>query len=58
MIFTPSRIVWFEGQQLPDTLVPEKGYSVEDSHDNDFVLSSDDEAEDLGSDDEIIDDSK
>lgn len=59
-------IVWFEGQQVPDTLVPKEGDTAsiagdpEDDfipdHEDDFVLSSDDETGDLGSDEEIVED--
>ena len=52
-------IVWFEGQQLPDTLVSDESdtaSNVVDSNDG-FVPSSEDEAGDLGS-DEIIEDAE
>ena len=53
-------IVWFKGQQLPDTLVPEEGDTGSNvgDPDEDFVLSSDDEAGDLGSDEDIVEDSE
>ena len=46
------RILWFEGQQLPDTLVPEDDESTEPSSDNDFDLASSDDEGNLDSDDE------
>jgi len=53
-------IVWFEGQQLPDTLVPEVSDTASNvgDPDDDLVVSSHDEAADLGSDEEIIEDSE
>ena len=48
---------WFEGQQLPDKLVPEDSADIEDS-DDDFNQSSDIEAGYLDSNDEIITDSE
>ena len=52
--------MWFEGQQHPDTLVPEEGDTGSNvgDPDEDFVLSSDDEAGDLGSDEDIVEDSE
>ena len=43
-------IVWFQGPQLPDSLIPEEGDMTEDS-DDDLARSSDDE-ENFNSDDE------
>ena len=52
--------MWFEGQQLPDTLVPEVSDTASNvgDPDDDLVVSSDDEAGDLGSNEEIIEDSE
>ena len=44
-------IVWFQGPQLPDSLIPEKGDMTEDS-DDDLARSSDDE-ENFNSDDDV-----
>jgi len=47
-------IVWFDGDQLPGTLVIEEDDAVSavGENDDDFVLTSDDEAGDLGFDEE------
>ena len=54
------KIVWFEGQQLPDTLILDESDTASNvvDPDDDFVPSSEDEAGDLGSDEEIIEDSE
>ena len=53
-------IVWFEGQQLPDTLVSDESDTASNvvGPNDGFLPSSEDEAEDLGSDEEIIEDSE
>ena len=49
-----SSIVWFQGPQLPDSLISEEGNVTEDvteDPDNDLIQSSDNEEEDFNSDD-------
>lgn len=50
-------IVWFQGPQFPDSLIPEEDDTTEDS-DNDLTRSSDDEEEEFNSDDDVLQESE
>ena len=56
LIIIYSQIIWFEGHQLPDTLVPDREDAECEVDDTDVVLSSDDERGELSSENDDDDD--